>query len=532
MKFTIFLLLFSLNFNLIAQDPFYIALEPMSIPELGGIQSYAYAQHDGKWLIVGGRLDGLHRRQPWAAFDVAGHNTQMIVVDPVAGLKWTCDLTSLPLALQDQLSSTNMQFEQDGDYLYLVGGYGYSQIVNDHITYPNLSAIHVADLMTAIINGTGIDSYIRQVVDQGFAVTGGHLDKLYGTYYLTGGQRFDGAYNPMGMPTFTQTYTNAIRKFNIIDNGSVISITHLNGFQDSLLLHRRDFNVVSQIFPNGDNGLTAFSGVFQITADIPYLNAVNIDSNSYNEASSFSQYYNHYHCAYLPLYSEDNNEMHTVFFGGIAQYYESDGNLIQDNNVPFVKTIARVTRDASNQLTEYKMPIEMPSFIGASSELIKNKNLAHYDNGIIKLDSIIDDSVLVGYIYGGIKSSARNIFFTNDGTQSSTENQIYKVYLLKDDPLSIDKINEQSNSNFKMQLYYNTELKSLEIGYNIIEKEDVEIRIYTLDGRCIHESKVNANELLFGKNTHSVDLKNALSNGMLIININYKGERITQKISY
>jgi hypothetical protein len=53
--------------------------------------------------------------------------------------------------------------------------------------------------------------------------------------------------------------------------------------------------------------------------------------------------------------------MHTVFFGGIAQYYDSLGILVQDNNVPFVKTIARVTRDASGTMAEYKLPIVMPT---------------------------------------------------------------------------------------------------------------------------------------------------------------------------
>jgi hypothetical protein len=65
-------------------SPFNIYIEPISIPNVSGLQSYAFGQHDGKWLILGGRLDGLHRRQPFAAFDIAGHNTQLIVIDPVA----------------------------------------------------------------------------------------------------------------------------------------------------------------------------------------------------------------------------------------------------------------------------------------------------------------------------------------------------------------------------------------------------------------------------------------------------------------
>ena len=68
----------SLGFSQTA--PFQISIEPITIPGLGGIQSFAYGQHNGKWLIVGGRLDGLHQRQPFAAFDIAGHNNQIIIL--------------------------------------------------------------------------------------------------------------------------------------------------------------------------------------------------------------------------------------------------------------------------------------------------------------------------------------------------------------------------------------------------------------------------------------------------------------------
>jgi hypothetical protein len=76
-------------------SPFQIQLESMEVSELGGLQSFAIGQANGKWLILGGRLDGLHRRQPFAAFDVAGNNNQLIVVDPIAQLKWSSPLTSL-----------------------------------------------------------------------------------------------------------------------------------------------------------------------------------------------------------------------------------------------------------------------------------------------------------------------------------------------------------------------------------------------------------------------------------------------------
>ncbi|MDP5169969.1 MAG: T9SS C-terminal target domain-containing protein, partial [Bacteroidia bacterium] len=121
-------------------SPFQVHLEPFSITELGGLQAYAFGQYDGKWLIIGGRLDGLHRRQPFAAFDVAGNNNQLIVVDPVAQQVWKAPLTSLPVGMQEQLSSTNIGFHQLGDYLYIVGGYGYHAATASRKTFENLTA--------------------------------------------------------------------------------------------------------------------------------------------------------------------------------------------------------------------------------------------------------------------------------------------------------------------------------------------------------------------------------------------------------
>jgi hypothetical protein len=411
--------------------PFQIAIEPFQIGGLGGVQSFAYGQHDGKWLIIGGRSDGLHRRQPWATFDTEGQNIQLVVVDPVAKLTWSAPLSTLPVSIQEQLSSTNMEFHQEGDILYILGGYGYSKSADDHITYPNLTAVKIPEVINAIIKGESLTNWFRQINDEQFAVTGGYLNKIYDAYYLTGGQRFEGRYNPMGGRSYIQNYTNSIRRFKLVDNGSEISVIHLPGFTDSTNLHRRDYNVIPQILPDGQEGLTAFSGVFQVNADLPFMNCVNIDSIGYIVVNEFAQYYSQYHCAHIPLFSSETNEMHNLFFGGIAQYRDSAGVLIQDDNVPFVKTISRVTRDTEGRMAEYKLPVEMPGFLGAGAEFIPVENIPEYKNGVIKLDKIRADSTLVGYIFGGIESPDSNIFWSNDGTQSSANHVIYKVFIVK-----------------------------------------------------------------------------------------------------
>ena len=54
--------------------PFIIRLEQMEINNMPALQSFAYATWQGKWLLIAGRKDGLHRRQPWATFDEEGQN--------------------------------------------------------------------------------------------------------------------------------------------------------------------------------------------------------------------------------------------------------------------------------------------------------------------------------------------------------------------------------------------------------------------------------------------------------------------------
>jgi hypothetical protein len=155
-----------------------IQLEEVTIPNLGGLQSYAFGQADGKWLLVGGRLDGLHRRQPWASFDVAGHNNQIWVIDPEDKKYWSATLSSLPTSIAEQLSATNMEFYQEGDYLYCIGGYGYSNAAADHVTYDKLTAIDVAKTIDAVIQGKSFTTFFRQITDSKFQVTGGKLKKL------------------------------------------------------------------------------------------------------------------------------------------------------------------------------------------------------------------------------------------------------------------------------------------------------------------------------------------------------------------
>jgi hypothetical protein len=222
--------------------------------------------------------------------------------------------------------------------------------------------------------------------------------------------------------------------------------------------------------------------------------------------------------------------MHNVFFGGIAQYYESNGMLIQDNNVPFVNTIARVTRDASGGMAEYKLPVEMPGLLGAGAEFIPILSVPHFSNEVFRLDDFANDTTLVGYIYGGISSSAPNIFFTNTGDQSSASSQIFKVYVIKDASVNAHDLNEQSTGTLAMQVYPNPNHGQFEVVFNLTKKSDVKISLFDLQGKLLEENSLRnleSGENKFQRNISDIGIK-----GTFIITLETAYERASQKIIF
>lgn len=429
-----FIVIITVAQKAVKQLPFSIRLEQTEITGLPALQSFAYATWQGKWLLVAGRKDGLHRRQPWAAFDEAGQNKYIYVVDPVMKRVWKQSIDIFPVSITEQLKSTNMEFYQTGNRLVLTGGYGYSKTIDDHATFPYLTVIKVDALINAIMNNSDVNNSIVQIRDERMAVTGGRLAMVGDTFILAGGQRFDGMYNPMGPdhgPGFTQEYTNEIRKFLIAYENDIPVINNYSAIRDSINLHRRDYNLVPQIFTNDVLGYTMYSGVFQYKEDLPFTNFVDIVGGTYKVNNRFKQKFNHYHSAVLPMYDKATTSMYSVFFGGIAQYYpDITGKIVNNTDVPFTKTISIITR-TKDKVEETYMPIQMPGYLGAAAEFIFMPDAKMFKEGIADLKTIQKNEILIGYIVGGINSSTKNIFWDNTGKESKANNKIIKVYLKK-----------------------------------------------------------------------------------------------------
>lgn len=520
--------------NSFAQEEFTVNIEPFEINGALNVHSFSWGKtSDGKWIIVGGRIDGLHQRQPFAAFLESSNNKEVFLIDPENNQTWSESLSTLPASIYEQLQSTNQEFYQRENTLYIIGGYGYSSTEDEHITYSNLTAIDLDGLANSIINGSDISSFFRQISDDNLAVTGGQLGYLNNTFYLCGGQFFEGRYNPMGPghgPGFIQEYTDEIRKFEINDDGNTLVIENYNAIHDTENLHRRDYNMSPQIFPNGGIGFTMFSGVFQEEIDLPFLNSVDITSSEYTVNNNFNQYLSQYHSAKIPIFDALNNTMHTIFFGGMSQFtLDENDNLIEDTNVPFVRTISKVTRFSDGSMAESKLDIEMPTLLGSGAEFIPLDNNEFFTvEGILKINELSDGDTLIGYIYGGIESTQENIFFINNGTQSSASNQIFKVFINKN-LLGAEEITIGESDIYKTKLFPNPMQNNITLNLYIPSTDEHIIEINDLLGRTIKSIKVNQP---IGMHSVIIDLTNVTS-GEYILSIksnhNYYSNKIILK---
>lgn len=493
--YLLFALFSSLNLSAQVLEEFVISMEPLTIANAPGVHTYSWGKTDDhKWVIVGGRIDGLHQRQPFATFLEQDNNKFIFVIDPQSEQVWEANLNVLPASMFEQLQTTNQQFKQRDSILYITGGYGFSATAGDHITFPNLTAISLNEVADAVISGQSIIPYFRQITDFNMKQTGGQLGLIDSTFYLVGGNLFDGRYNPQGPdfgPGFVQIYSNEIRKFKILDDGINLSIYDYSAVHDTVNLHRRDYNMVPQIFPDGTFGFTAFTGVFDYD-DTPYLNTVDITPSGYTVNNNFEQLLSQYHCAQLAISDAQGNAMHNIFFGGLSQFqFDATGTLVEDINVPFVKTISKTTRFSDGSMQEVDLGyIEMPVLVGAGAEFIPVHD-SMYFNDILKLNDLPEGITLVGYIYGGIESTAENIFTVNDGTQSFASNTIFKVYINKSET-SVEEIPVNGEIVINLDVHPNPVVNDVTISLNTPDANDVLIQIHNIDGRLMFQNTYTA----------------------------------------
>jgi ligand-binding sensor protein len=406
------------------------------------LQSFVSGRSGDNLLILGGRTNGFHGTDATDStinFPASLANQYIVVYNPVTA---TVTKASIPAQYFDQLTSTNMQSCQDGDILYVCGGYGKNSKGN-YVTYSGLLAVNVPKMINGVLNGeSNLGQYIVATDNPHMAVTGGELLKIRSLFYLVMGQKFTGQYAPLS-GTNLQEYTNEIRQFSITLSGSSLSSTMIRTFKDSNSVdsnsrfHRRDLNVLPIIDGNGKEGIAVYGGVFTQKVNGVWQNPVYVLQDMYNQPvvtiDPMQQKFNQYGCAHVLIFDPLSRAMCTSLIGGISYYAYSDKKgIYPDPGVPFSKAITTLTRYNGVTTENYASSANaLAEYVGAESVFMPLQSLAYTANeGMIDYTKIPASAqgTLIGYMFGGIQATAAQ---SNNIYPTFTNKTLYEVYLIK-----------------------------------------------------------------------------------------------------
>lgn len=395
--------------------PFAVQMTPVSIPGMPALQGFVFAQDGGRWLLITGRRQGLHTLNETLgnAFPRSEANDSVYVVDPRARRVWSAPVSGLPRPLADALQVTNAEGYQDGDWLYVVGGYGMDSSTDSMITFRTVTSVNVPAVIRTVMNQRPLSpGSFQQVRNFALNVTGGALLKLDNLFYVVMGQRFDGLYatDPGQFDQFLQEYKESVQRVSIAPTPLTVAV------QDTILqdpndfsrpFHRRDLTAVGAYAPDGSKRLAVYGGVFVPGRLEAYRNPVYIAGDSAVVDRAFFQATNLYDCAALLLFDRGRGQMHTVLFGGMSRYSFSahSGTITPVDSLPFVDDVSVITV-AADGTTQAVFPWEMPARRGAAARVIVDTAVAHDpENEVVFLDSLTaGQPTLVGWMYGGIES--------------------------------------------------------------------------------------------------------------------------------
>jgi len=424
------------------QPPFLLEVKQSTTKKLPlGLHSFAFGEADGKWLFVGGRTNGYHGTAGTSStFPSATANKQFIVYDFASGKDWRLD------APARHLSTTNMQFVQDGGTLFVTGGYG-STCDEDkpscYGTSDRLSAIQVKDAIDAVIaqDANKLKSSVVSIQDPRVQVSGGVMRKVGQFFYLVFGHNYSGIYKSAK----NGQYTEAIRRFQLTFANGRLELTGYQEFKDASKqgtdsqYHRRDLNVAEAITPNGRVGLSAWGGVFTAN-DGAWRYPIHLEPQedgtpNIRVDTSLEQKTNVYECAQVLMYDPATQVMYTSLLGGITDYsYDQTGTLVastRENWMPFSKLITTLARSKDGVIQEHVQPPEqgLRDFIGANAEFVLARGLSRYGDShtILDYSKLAGETVLVGYLVGGIETPGAQ---TSNQNPSSASAKIHEVFVV------------------------------------------------------------------------------------------------------
>lgn len=442
--------------------PFRIELTEVAGSRLPAVQSYSLAGSGGKWLVMGGRIAGLHGfASDTNNFPRSSANTKAFVIDPSNNsLLGEAELGGLPAALAGPLTAANPQFVQVGADLFVVGGYGKDLASGEMTTFGSIIKVDVDGLISAILTKQAAPAaYFTQIPspDRRLAVTGGALKHDGGVFYLVFGQNFTGDYsvhesdyNRAGGQF--QQYTEKVRVFTLSSDLSIEAFNEVDGgYNAELPYHRRDLNVVDLIDADGKTpSAMVYGGVFQAgrvaghTAPISltYSGAGSVEGATVKVHADFKQALSQYDCAHLTVFDKAASASFTTLFGGISQYhYDVLGQqLVLDtldlsngiDGLPFTQSLSTIRRAADGTFSQYLHEQPLPGWLGAEAQFLPSNTLTAgtqiFANGVIALAGL-SGRTLVGHLYGGIESFGPYSALVKSSPSTIATGRLFEVHV-------------------------------------------------------------------------------------------------------
>jgi len=447
--------------------PFTIDVSEAVAGEFPGaprLQSFSFAQWKGRWVFIGGRISGYHAVGGGSAeFLRADANREVWVIDTTVkpARTYHVPVTQLPprlAVIQAQWTSTGQLYFQDGDKLYICGGYGQDE-KGKWSTFDVISRVSLPELVEDVMGG-GLPaesiSFARSSLVQS---AGGALTKLKdGYFYLVMGHSFQGSYTAFegqeehNSTEASQTYLSEIRKLSVKTqaDGS-LSVALVEKFQNETEFHRRDLNVAQFLSPAG-LGFAAYGGVFTPETQLSYSKPVYVVPGSRPFVdSAFDQKMNAYTCAVLLMFSETTKTMYTTFFGGISRFRWNPLEHVYEENpragsktdstyldgLQWSDQISTIRKDEAETI-EIVHSRSLPAFVGTGAVFIPVPDVARAERNtdILAFEPLRNTRTFVGYIYGGIRAYPYRFpylkpagSYNSGAVPSKPSDMILKVYV-------------------------------------------------------------------------------------------------------
>lgn len=483
--------------------PYQLTIKPTTNNNAPALQSFIHGVDGDNWLLFAGRTNsvndngGLHNMNANYAnqsFPPPSYNENIYVYNVKKDSLKKISLDHMIKVLENKFPenykavkddlgvfrNSNALVKQNGDYLYVIGGYGPKDINNpkkDYITYNHVAKIHVKSMINLV---TG--KYNKVIKDKLFTIahndtlknTGGEMMLTTGqfgnTMNVIVGQQYDGN-------SGNQKYADAVFSFNLNtnkENSHLSTATITNTISDVLNpmsssadhlsnFRRRDGPVLPALFQdpvsgNIQQGINICTGVFkpgnvnQAWNDAIYVHPewANNEGRLFTQDKAYNQNnFNVYSCPSFVVYDSINNTTHSFLMGGIGDgKYSTNGNLsgftntavhIRMNIGKFPYSSSHSLISSKNLFTQ-KAKNEAP-YYGAEAIFFSNKSIEKFfvnkstkssgtETEVFDMSKFSNGDIEVGYIFGGIEAFKSNPS-SYGPRKSRASNKIWKVILKK-----------------------------------------------------------------------------------------------------